>query len=51
MPIMKCQKNGKPGYKWGASGKCYTYTRGNEQSRKKARQKVLKQMRAIQRNQ
>jgi len=24
MPIKKCQKNGKPGNKYGDSGKCYT---------------------------
>ena len=23
MPVMKCQKNGKPGYKWGQSGVCF----------------------------
>lgn len=24
MPIKKCEKNGKPGYKWGDEGYCYT---------------------------
>ena len=24
MPVMKCTINGKPGYKWGQSGICYT---------------------------
>lgn len=24
MPIKKCSKNGKSGYKWGDEGKCYT---------------------------
>jgi len=24
MPLKKCQKNGKSGWKWGDSGKCYT---------------------------
>lgn len=23
-PIKKCQSKGKPGFKWGDSGKCYT---------------------------
>lgn len=23
MPLMRCQKNGKRGWKWGKSGKCY----------------------------
>lgn len=24
MPVQRCQKNGKKGWKWGKSGKCYT---------------------------
>ena len=24
MPVMRCMKNGKPGWKWGQSGTCYT---------------------------
>ena len=39
MPIQKCTKNGKSGYKWGKSGKCYTGPGG--------RAKALKQMGAI----
>jgi hypothetical protein len=35
MPIKKCSKKGKTGYKWGNSGKCYTG--------KGARQKAGKQ--------
>lgn len=23
MPVMRCQKNGKRGYKWGKEGTCY----------------------------
>jgi len=34
MPVHKCQINGKPGHKWGQSGKCYT----GPDSEKKARQ-------------
>jgi hypothetical protein len=37
---MPCRSNGKPGYKWGESGKCYTYTPGNKQSREAARKKA-----------
>ncbi len=51
MPLMKCTENGKPGYKWGESGKCYTYTPGNEISRNNAKEKALKQARAIKANQ
>lgn len=39
MPIQKCSDKGKSGLKWGSSGKCYTA--------KNAREKALKQMRAI----
>lgn len=45
MPVMSCQENGKPGFKWGKSGKCYTYS--NERSRKLAITKAQKQGRAI----
>lgn len=24
MPVMRCTQNGKPGYKYGKEGKCYT---------------------------
>jgi len=46
MPVHACQLNKKPGYKWGSSGKCYTYTPGNEASRKAAHAKAEKQGRA-----
>jgi len=47
MPIQKCQNKGKPGYRWGKRGKCYTYTRGNARSKKIALNKVRKQALAI----
>ncbi len=43
MPVMVCTLNGKPGYKWGSRGKCYTYTAGSETSRKRARSKAAAQ--------
>lgn len=43
MPLMKCEENGKKGWKWGEHGKCYT---GPD-----AREKALSQMRAIKRSQ
>jgi len=43
MPIKNCSENGKPGKKFGDSGKCYTYTPNNEQSLKEAKKKALKQ--------
>jgi hypothetical protein len=40
-------EKGKPGYKWGSQGKCYTYIPGDETSRKKAKQKAYIQGAAI----
>jgi hypothetical protein len=48
MPVMPCQLNGKPGFKWGKSGKCYTYS--SEQGKKTARDKAAKQGRAVEAN-
>ena len=39
MPVKPCSKNGKSGYKWGDSGKCYTGPG--------AREKAIKQGKAI----
>ena len=50
MPVMPCRKQGKPGYKWGKSGKCYTYTSGDKKSRDRAKAKAVKQGRAIEAN-
>ncbi len=43
MPLKRCQSDGKPGYKWGDAGKCYTYTPGDDVARKQAKQKAIKQ--------
>ncbi|MHA1302897.1 MAG: XkdF-like putative serine protease domain-containing protein [Candidatus Heimdallarchaeaceae archaeon] len=47
MPIQNCYENNKPGYRWGEAGKCYTYTPGNEASRKNAKRKAILQGVAI----
>ena len=47
MPIKACRSGGKPGYKFGDSGTCYTYTPGNEASRNRAKSKAQRQERAI----
>jgi hypothetical protein len=47
MPIMRCRINGKPGYKWGKSGKCYPYTPGDPASRRAAKKRAMKQAVAI----
>lgn len=43
MPVESCQLNGKPGFRWGSSGKCYTYTEGDKASMDRAKQKAGKQ--------
>jgi hypothetical protein len=47
MPVQRCSKNGKPGFKYGKGGACYTYTPGNTQSEVAAKNKAAKQGRAI----
>ena len=47
MPVQDCQENGKPGKRWGESGKCYTYTPGDKASLDRARNRALEQGRAI----
>ena len=47
MPVKECELEGKPGLKWGDSGKCYTYTPNNEGSRKNAKKTALTQGLAI----
>lgn len=47
MPVVSCTEDGKPGYKWGEGGHCYTYTAGNEASRKAAKRKAHIQGAAI----
>lgn len=39
MPIKECQTDGKKGYKWGSSGKCYIGADG--------KRKAIKQGKAI----
>lgn len=47
MPVQACSLNGKPGFKYGKGGKCYTYTAGNTQSQVTARNRAERQGRAI----
>lgn len=51
MPVQRCQKNRKPGWKWGKEGKCYTFTPGDEESRERAKRKAKEQGQAIKANQ
>jgi hypothetical protein len=43
MPVESCSFDGKPGFKWGNQGKCYTYTSGDEASMRAAKDKANKQ--------
>ena len=43
MPIKECQNNGEPGFKWGDSGKCYTYDPKNKGSRRNAKKEAITQ--------
>ena len=40
MPVKTCEDDGRPGYRWGSKGKCYTYETGDEAGRKKAKEKA-----------
>lgn len=37
MPLMRCQENGKSGWKWGQNGKCYGGPGGKEKAKKQGR--------------
>lgn len=50
MPVKKCSFEGRPGYKYGDEGKCYTYTPGDKASRQQAKARAEKQGRAIEAN-
>ncbi|MGH9158208.1 MAG: phage protease [Acidimicrobiales bacterium] len=47
MPIQSCRSDDKPGYRWGAGGKCYTYTAGDAAGQKRAKGKAIAQGVAI----
>lgn len=47
MPLMDCSVDGEPGVKWGDAGTCYTYTPGDEDSRKDAVKQAMAQAIAI----
>lgn len=47
MPRVRCQRNGKNGWKWGGSGFCYTFTEGDKGSEQRAKDKADRQGRAI----
>jgi hypothetical protein len=46
-PMQRCNSGGKPGFKWGNKGKCYTYSPGDQASIRRAKRKSRLQGRAI----
>lgn len=42
-PVRECEADGKPGWKYGDSGKCYTYTTGDQAGNDSAKNKAYKQ--------
>jgi hypothetical protein len=51
MPVHECEEGGKPGYKYGDAGKCYTYPEGDDKARRAAKQKAVIQGYVIQKSQ
>jgi hypothetical protein len=49
MPLKRCTKNNKPGWKYGDSGVCYTYSAGDKKAEAAAKLKAIKQGIAISR--
>ena len=47
MPVNSCSNSGKPGFKWGDQGHCYTYEPNNNASKKDAKKKAIAQGLAI----
>jgi hypothetical protein len=47
MPVTPCQQDGKPGYRWGQGGRCFTYDAKDEAAKDAAKKKALQQGVAI----
>jgi hypothetical protein len=47
VPLQTCRQDGKPGFKWGNAGACYTYDPGDDAAKGKAKQQAIKQGVAI----
>lgn len=47
MSLNRCEDDGQPGWKWGESGACYTYTAGDDASETAARKKAMAQAAAM----
>lgn len=47
MPVQQCQKDGRPGYRWGQGGRCFTYDPADEGAKDRAKKKAQQQGVAI----
>jgi hypothetical protein len=47
MPVQNCNKDGKPGLKWGDEGYCYIYNPESKLSKEIAKRKAVKQGKAV----
>lgn len=47
MPVRQVTKDGKSGYRWGVTGKVYTFMKGNAVSEASAKKKAVTQGKAI----
>ena len=47
MPLQRCTLKGSPGWQYGKSGTCYTFTEGDDASEKAAKKKAIAQAIAI----
>lgn len=47
MPVMRCMKDSRPGWKWGENGTCYTYDAGNDDASDRAERQAERQGRAV----
>lgn len=43
MPVQPCREDGRPGYKWGKEGRCYTYVVNKPGAKERAKEKAIKQ--------
>ncbi len=51
MPVQRCTKNERPGWRYGSSGACYTYTPGDKNGSNRAKQKAFLQKAAVEASQ
>lgn len=43
MPLQRCEEEGRPGWRWGQAGKCYTYAPGSAAAERLAKQRAMAQ--------